>query len=71
MNNVERMREASGHVESSSKLVVFLYLLMRDHLPVGEIERIMLEVSADSMPVTYTNGWLAQHCKDIEKRLNE
>jgi hypothetical protein len=71
MSNVERMREASGNVESNSKLVAFLYLLMRDHLAVGVVESIMLEVSADSMPITYTNGWLAQHCLDIEKRLNE
>lgn len=35
------MRERSGSINSNSKLVSFLYLLMRDHLPAGVIEEII------------------------------
>ena len=63
------MRKVSGKVDSDSKLVSFLYLLMRDHLPAGVVEGIIQEVTIDSTPVQFTNGWLASYSKDIEERL--
>ena len=64
------MREASGFVNSNSKLVCFLYLLLRDELPLGVVERLVQESLLDKES-EFTNGWLANYSKDIEKRLNE
>lgn len=62
-----RMRVASGSVNSNNKLVAFLYLLIRDHLPSGIVEEIALNI--DNTSFDFTNGWLAEHAKDLAKRL--
>jgi len=68
----KKMRKRSGDVTSRSKLVSFLYILMRDHLPAGEVEDIMLH-DVDVLPkdenCSYTNGWLARYAEDLAKRL--
>jgi len=57
------LREASGHVRfpSSDWLTSFLYVLMRDAAPAGEVERIVREVERDppNGETSYTNEWLA------------
>lgn len=63
----EGLRSRSGVVQIDSKLVNVLYSLMRDHIPPGVLERLVGE--ADSGPVTYTNGWLAEYAKDLADRL--
>lgn len=61
------LRERSGSIKINSKLVSFLYDLMRDHLSPGEIEEI---VRASQEPeVVYTNGWLAKYAEDLANRL--
>lgn len=67
----KRMREVSGHVNSNSKLVCFLYLLMRDELALGAVEKLVQESTLDKGETLFTNGWLANYSKDIEKRLLE
>jgi len=76
--NVERMRKASGRIDDSRLIVAFLYTLMRDLVPPGRIEHMMLEVSNahdyDKSEFTkneYTNGWLAQYAQDVAQRLTE
>jgi hypothetical protein len=66
-----KLRERSGSVDSKDPLVGFLYILMRDHLPVGMVEGIMrdhVNVETDDVD-NYSNGWLAEYAKDLSKRL--
>lgn len=73
MNNSDKisaMRERSGNIQIKSKLVSFLYELMRDHLPIGVVEKIV-NSSEDESEVLYTNGWLAKYAEDIANRLSE
>lgn len=55
------MRVASGRVDTEDKLVVFLYLLGRDNLPLGEIEGLIdkIQRTDEDWPCHFTNGWLA------------
>ncbi|MDY0314168.1 MAG: hypothetical protein RBR32_03740 [Bacteroidales bacterium] len=68
-NENEVMREESGSIKSDDKLVLFFYLLMRDHLVSGTIENIMLQVAQCNEEVLFTNGWLASHAINIVNRL--
>lgn len=61
------LRKASGEVSYYSKLVSFLYDLMRDHMPPGEVESLMR--SAQDPQVKYTNGWLANYAEYLARRL--
>jgi hypothetical protein len=72
MNNsdIENMRNKSGNVDIDSALVSFLYELMRDHLPPGVVEEIVLNSIGDS-DCKYTNGWLAKYAEDIANRLTK
>ncbi len=67
MNEMEKLQKRSGTVKSKDKLVTFLYILMRDHLPLGEVEGIMMNHINDKES-TFTNGWLANYAKDIARR---
>lgn len=66
--HVARMREASGKVDIDSRLVGFLYILLRDHLTPGVVEEIMIRHCAESNS-QYTNGWLARYAEDLAERL--
>jgi hypothetical protein len=66
----DSLRKRSGTVTINSKLVSFLYELMRDHLPTGEVEALV-RASEDEPKCTYTNGWLAQYAEDLAKRLKD
>lgn len=75
LNEQEKMkmstlRERSGSINIDSRLVSFLYELMRDHLPAGVVEEIVL-ASEDESAVTYTNGWLAKYAEDLALRLKD
>lgn len=65
----DRMREASGNVEDSRRLVTLLYLLARDHVPLSGLEQAVDEASAAPMPIRFTNGWLAAWAQDAANRL--
>lgn len=61
------LRERSGEVAiMGDRLASFLYDLLRDHLPAGEVERLVREADPD---VQYTNGWLAEYARDLSRRL--
>lgn len=62
------MRLRSGSVNSDDPLVDFLYILLRDHLPAGTVEEIMLN-HVNKEESQYTNGWLANYALDIATRL--
>ena len=70
-DETKALRERSGSVKIkiNSKLVSFLYELMRDHLPPGKVEEL---VRASQDPdCIYTNGWLAKYAQDLANRLKD
>jgi hypothetical protein len=54
---------------STSKVVSFLYELIRDHLPAGVVEKIVRNSMAEEETV-YCNGYLAEYAKEIASRLD-
>jgi len=68
--NIE-LRERSGKVSSTSKLVSFLYSLMRDgRLSFGEIEQFVRDSESD-VNTLYTNGFVAKYAIDLANRLGD
>lgn len=67
---LEALRKQSGNVTIDSRLVGFLYDLMRDHLPPGVVEKLVQE-SEDNSTITYTNGWLAKYAEYLANRLQK
>ena len=78
MDEIDRMRIASGSVKSKDPLVCFLYLLLRQGLPFGEIEDLIDQSIAATNSekmigesfFVFTNGWAARHAEDMANRLN-
>ncbi len=68
MTNNE-MRELSGSVRDGRVLVVFLYHLLRDHMPSGEVEKLMERVEGGAATKVFTNGWTARHAQCLADRL--
>lgn len=55
-------------------LTGFLYLLMRDAVPCGEVEAIVQELEEDDAErglVVYTNGHLARYAHELAGRLRQ
>ena len=56
---------------NKERLVSFLYILMRDHLPSGVVEEIMLRhVEISVTGVEYSNPHLFAHAQELEARIN-
>jgi len=70
MNN-KQVREVSGSINSSDPVVALIYRLIRDHLPAGQLEQIVmdLEEAPGITEYQFTNGWLAQYAQNIVSRL--
>ena len=64
-NDLTRLN--SGHFDSDSKLVLFLYLLMRDHLPAGVVAELYRNIGDGTF--AFTNGWLAKYAEYIASSL--
>lgn len=60
------LKEA-GEVKIDSKLISFLYELMRDHLTPGKVEDLVR--NSQIAPVLLTNGYLANYAEDLANRL--
>ena len=72
MERFKRIRKASGEFNSKDKLTCFLYLLMRDKLPPGIVEGIMLKMADNGdESFEYCNGWLAQYAEYVKNQLLE
>jgi hypothetical protein len=72
-NHVIPLRNASGNRESKDPLVLFLYLLMRDKLPTGEVEQLTIN-TLEAIPkdgVLFTNGFLVDYATNITERLQD
>lgn len=64
------IRERSGEVDSTDKMVAFFYLLIRDHITPGLMEQVIKQNDLTTIEKTqFSNGWLAEYCKDIVERL--
>lgn len=50
-------------------VAAFLYLLMRDHLPIGTVTKMMIEVERPREALVFTNGPLAVLARDLAGRL--
>lgn len=58
-------------MEKPQGLVDFLYALMRDYLPAGEVERLVrdhVEKAADQESI-YSNGHLASYAAELAERI--
>jgi hypothetical protein len=59
----------------NDRLVAFMYLLMRDDLPPGEVERLVLEAEKTEIgpyrKEDYTNKHLAKYAVEIVRRLSK
>lgn len=57
------------------RLACFLYILMRDYLPCGTVEKIMLKhAELESTPVhlaSYSNEHLARYAAELSARLQD
>ncbi len=56
--------------KASNKMVVLLYLLLRDELPAGAIEKHVKDVEDEWEHNILCNGYLAEYAEDIVKRLS-
>ena len=65
----KRLREISGHFNSSDPLTSFLYEVLRDGCPAGVAEEALKNASTDKCE--YTNGWLAKYAENLKDRLLE
>lgn len=65
------VKERSGGHATQNPLTVFLYLLLRDHVPAGVIERLVQEVETAPPGVTtqLSNGWVGRMAEDYAARL--
>ena len=61
------LRERSGNYKTTSRLVAFLYELMRDEVPTGVVERILQ--STPRLNYGLTNGYLAKYSEYVAERL--
>lgn len=56
-------------IKSKSKLVTFLYLMMRDVVPTGEIAKTILDADSLEPERVFTNPHLAALASDYADRL--
>jgi hypothetical protein len=63
------MFERSSEFETSSRLVAFLYELMRDHVTPGILENIMRSTDGEATGYRLSNGYLAMYAEDLMRRL--
>ena len=69
----QALYEASGRVESESKLTAFLYLLMRDYVKVGDVGTLLHNLPDGPFdgPYDFTNGWLAEYAQYVASQLTK
>lgn len=71
------LRVQSGTEKTSSNFIMFLYHLLRDHLPAGKVEYMIdAQVFNDGtddvrQETLLTNGFIARYAKNIVMRLSE
>lgn len=66
---MDELREVSGAVTYADPLTTLFYLLIRDHVPAGVVEKIVWEVANDPEEIVFTNGWLAKYANNLSEQL--
>ena len=64
------LAERSGGYSSANPICMFLFLLMRDHLPTTKIEQLVQDCSIAADGVAYSNAYLAKYAEDLAIRLS-
>jgi len=68
----ERLRLASGSVTSDDPLVVFLYDLMKIHLPAGTVAQLVRDATENRTGTAeFTNGFLARYADFLATELRQ
>lgn len=64
----KKLRADTGALKSTDPLVSFLYHLLRDELPAGVVEGLVIKAikNADAL---YSNGFMLQYAENIAARL--
>lgn len=59
--------------ETTDRVVAFLYLLLRDKLPAGDVDQLVAESTTElgAGPVTLAHPQLAEMAADYAERLRE
>ena len=68
---LDKIIEASGGVTiggENSKLIAFIYVLLRDKLPAGEVYSLIKNVGDDT-EYKFCNGWLAKYSEYLVNKL--
>jgi len=61
--------KASGDVVMKGRLEAFLYGLMRDTVPCGEVQRLVDDATQGEAECQFSNGYLAQYAKFLADQL--
>ena len=65
----DEMREKTGDVVGT-RLDAFLYLLMRDHMPLGKVDELVNDLEKTDL-AEFTNSHLANYAKSLVERLTQ
>jgi hypothetical protein len=55
--------------DSNDKLVTFLYILLRDHLPSGVVEGIMINHAEKGGTPVFSNPFTEGHARELAGRM--
>jgi len=66
---VEDLRKITGEVVYTDALTSFLYELIRDHMPAGDVEKLVLGAVNEAEERLFSNGWLAQYAHNLAEQL--
>ena len=56
--------------KTCSRLVAFLYLLLRDKLPAGVVEECVQEIEkGDNPEVVLSNGYIGKYAEELAERM--
>lgn len=67
----KRLMAASGSIRSDDPLVVFLYDLMKLHLPAGTVAQLVRDATENRQGTAeFTNGFLAQYAQFLAAEIN-
>ena len=64
----KQLREVSGNIAYNDALTGFLYELIRDHLPAGKVEALVIRATQNPDAI-FTNGWLAKYANNLAEEL--
>lgn len=63
------LRKASGSMKTDSKLISFLYELMRDEVTPGRVEEILQKSLFEDGTIELSNGWLGKYAGYVASKL--